>query len=91
MKQISFADAEYAGKRKKTRREVFLDEMEQVVPWKALLKVIERVENEGFRVGLVATIVDRQEGGAETLAAAGYPLRAVFTREQLIGPPETRP
>lgn len=56
-----------------------------------LLKVIERVENEGFRVGLVATIVDRQEGGAETLAAAGYPLRAVFTREQLIGPPETRP
>jgi IS5 family transposase len=41
MKQISFADAEYAGKRKKTRREVFLDEMEQVVPWTALLKVIE--------------------------------------------------
>jgi orotate phosphoribosyltransferase len=50
-----------------------------------LLKVIERVENEGFRVGLVATIVDRQEGGAEVLAAKGYPLKAVFTREQLIG------
>jgi IS5 family transposase len=41
MSQISFADAEYAGKRKKTRREAFLEEMEQVVPWKALLKVIE--------------------------------------------------
>lgn len=41
MSQISFADAEYAGKRKKTRREVFLDEMEQVVPWKVLLKIIE--------------------------------------------------
>ena len=39
--QISFADAEQAGKRKKTRREVFLGEMELVVPWKALLKVIE--------------------------------------------------
>jgi len=50
-----------------------------------LVKVIERVENEGFRVGLVATIVDRQEGGAETLAARGYPLAAIFTREQLIG------
>lgn len=50
-----------------------------------LLKVIERVENEGFKVGLVATIVDRQEGGAEILAAQGYPLKAVFTREQLIG------
>jgi len=41
MNQISFADAEYAGKRKKTRREVFLEEMVLVVPWKALLKVIE--------------------------------------------------
>ena len=41
MGQISFADAEYAGKRKKTRREVFLEEMELVVPWKALLKLIE--------------------------------------------------
>ncbi|MEZ2300100.1 IS5 family transposase, partial [Variovorax sp. RCC_210] len=41
MSQISFSDAEHAGKRKKTRREVFLAEMELVVPWKALLKVIE--------------------------------------------------
>ena len=41
MSQISFSDAEQAGKRKKTRREVFLSEMELVVPWKALLKVIE--------------------------------------------------
>ncbi len=41
MSQISFADAEYAGKRKKTRREVFLQEMELVVPWKVLLKIIE--------------------------------------------------
>jgi len=49
-----------------------------------LVKVIERVEKEGFRVGLVATIVDRQEGGAEALAARGYPLAAIFTREQLM-------
>lgn len=34
MSQISFSDAECAGKRKKTRRELFLEEMEQVVPWK---------------------------------------------------------
>jgi IS5 family transposase len=38
---MSFGDAEYAGKRKKTRREVFLEEMEQVVPWKSLLALIE--------------------------------------------------
>ena len=34
--QLSFGDAEHTGKRKKTRREVFLAEMEQVVPWNAL-------------------------------------------------------
>lgn len=41
MKQMSFSDAEYAGKRKTTRREVFLSEMEQVVPWNSLLGLIE--------------------------------------------------
>jgi orotate phosphoribosyltransferase len=50
-----------------------------------LLKVIERVEAAGFKVGLVVTIVERQEGGAETLAKAGYPLQALFTRNELIG------
>ena len=50
-----------------------------------LVQVIDRVENEGFRVGLVATIVDRQEGGVEALAAHGYPLVSIFNREQLIG------
>jgi orotate phosphoribosyltransferase len=50
-----------------------------------LLQVIERVENEGFKVGLIVTVVDRQEGGAETLEKAGYPLKSIFTREQLIG------
>jgi len=41
MHQMSFGDGEYAAKKKKTRREIFLDEMEQVVPWAGLLKVIE--------------------------------------------------
>ncbi|CAH0649877.1 MULTISPECIES: hypothetical protein [Pseudomonas] len=31
MKQMTFADAEYAGKRKQTRKELFLIEMDQVV------------------------------------------------------------
>lgn len=30
MKQMTFADAEYAGKRKQTRKELFLIEMDQV-------------------------------------------------------------
>jgi len=41
MKQLSFADAEYAGKRKQTRRERFLLEMDQVVPWQGLIALIE--------------------------------------------------
>ncbi len=43
MTQMTFSDAEYAGKRKKTRREIFLAEMDQVVPWDELLAVIEPV------------------------------------------------
>jgi IS5 family transposase len=38
--QLSFGDGEATGKRKRTRREVFLAEMEQVVPWHALLALI---------------------------------------------------
>jgi len=49
-----------------------------------LLQVIERVKSQGYGIGLVATVVDRQEGGAETLAAAGYRLVSVFTREELL-------
>jgi IS5 family transposase len=39
--QLSFGDAEDLGGRKRTRREVFLSEMDQVVPWPALLSLIE--------------------------------------------------
>jgi IS5 family transposase len=39
--QLTFGDAEGLGKRKQTRREFFLGEMEQVVPWKSLLALIE--------------------------------------------------
>ena len=41
MKQQSFASVAWETKRKKTRREVFLEEMEQVVPWAELVKRIE--------------------------------------------------
>lgn len=49
-----------------------------------LIKVIERVENQGYKVGLVITVVDRQEGGGECLAEAGYKLEAIFSREELL-------
>ena len=40
MKQMTFADAEYAGKRKQTRKELFLIEMDRVVPWEGLVTLI---------------------------------------------------
>ena len=37
-RQGSFSQAEYAGKKKRTRRDKFLAEMEQVVPWARLVE-----------------------------------------------------
>jgi IS5 family transposase len=41
--QTSFADLEYNHKKRLTRREVFLAEMEQTVPWAQLIALIEPV------------------------------------------------
>ena len=41
MKQTTFASLSYDAKKKQTRRERFVLEMEQVVPWEALLAVVE--------------------------------------------------
>lgn len=51
MKQMSFASAEYAVKKRVTRREKFLGEMAQVVPWTALEAVIEPHYPKSGRVG----------------------------------------
>ena len=40
-KQLGFGDYEQATAKKRTRRERFLAEMEKVVPWKALIDLIE--------------------------------------------------
>lgn len=41
MSQPTFAALAYANKKKQTRREKFLAEMEQAVPWQKLLKIVE--------------------------------------------------
>jgi IS5 family transposase len=40
MRQQSFVANDFEKYRKKTRKEIFLEEMEQIIPWKALSKVI---------------------------------------------------
>ena len=46
---MSFSQAEFAGKKKITRREKFLAHMEEVVPWQNLLAVIEPFYPKGKR------------------------------------------
>jgi len=41
MDQLSFSDAEHRSKRKRTRREVFMDEMDRTIPWNLLEAIIE--------------------------------------------------
>ena len=41
MKQLSLASLTYASKKKQTKREKFLQEMDQVVPWSRLVQWIE--------------------------------------------------
>lgn len=42
MDQISFAEAEYAQKKRKTRREKFLERIDALIPWDRLIKKLER-------------------------------------------------
>ncbi len=50
-----------------------------------LLDVIDQVMTQNFDPVQIITVVDRQEGGAEALAARGFTLEALFTREELLG------
>jgi IS5 family transposase len=47
--QGSFSQAEYAGKKKQTRRDKFLAEMEQVVPWPRLVERLRPFYPQGER------------------------------------------
>lgn len=44
---MTFADAEYASKRKQTRKELFLIEMDHVVPWNGLFTLTEPQYSDG--------------------------------------------
>src|SRR3954447_11014514 len=48
-RQESFAEAEYAGKKRQTRRDKFLAEMEQVVPWARLVERLRQLYRKGNR------------------------------------------
>jgi orotate phosphoribosyltransferase len=47
------------------------------------LRAIERAEEFGLAVSRVLAIVDRNEGGAETIAGRGHRLEAMFLKEDV--------
>lgn len=49
MDQLSFADLEYENKKRKTRRERFLDRMDSLIPWALLIKLLRRHYPKGNR------------------------------------------
>ena len=49
------------------------------------MKAVERAEQEGLVVLGIITLVDRQEGAQDNIENQGQNLKAVFTREQVVG------
>ena len=49
MKQPTFTDIEYSGRKKKTRREEFLDTMNQLIPWEHWVGLIKPYYPSGKR------------------------------------------
>ncbi len=47
MDQITFSEAEYQAKKRKTRREIFLERMDKLIPWKQLEKKVARYYPKG--------------------------------------------
>ena len=46
------------------------------------LKAVERVQEEGLRVILIAAVIDREEGGREAIEQAGYKLVSLFVKSE---------
>src|SRR5512137_1835404 len=49
------------------------------------MKAVNRAKEEGLDVLGIVSLVDREEGGRESIEAEGYWLKAVFTKSQLVG------
>lgn len=50
----------------------------------SLLTACERVKAAGLNIVAVCTVLDREEGGREAIEAAGYTLRSLFRRAELV-------
>ncbi len=49
-----------------------------------LLKAVDRVREQGLNIVAIMGVLDREQGGRENIAAAGFELRTIFTRKELV-------
>jgi hypothetical protein len=59
--QLSFATLDYVGKKKRTKRDVFLAEMAAAVTWSVLEAVITRALSEGGSSRRPSSVSDRRD------------------------------
>src|SRR4051794_19089837 len=100
--QLSFASLDFAGKKKRTKRDVFLAEMAAVVPWPALEALIEpyypKVGPQGgrrpFPIDVMLRIYCLQQwyclsdpGAEEAVPSASLTGRSAFAARRLAQPP----
>jgi orotate phosphoribosyltransferase len=71
------------GNFKKGDTVVVIDDV--VTKGDSTITAINAVVNEGGKVGFVAVLVDRQEGGRAKIEAMGYTVLPLFTKEDLLG------
>ena len=49
-----------------------------------LLKAVDRVREQGLNIVAVLGVLDREQGGRDNLAKAGFELETIFTRRELV-------
>ncbi len=50
----------------------------------SILKAAQKVEEAGYFVSLICTIVDREDGGADKIREQGYRFSSLFTKSELL-------
>ncbi len=50
----------------------------------SILRAIDIVEKEGYKIGAVIVLVDREEGGRENIEKAGYKLYSLFKKSEIV-------
>jgi len=49
-----------------------------------LLQAVERVRDQGLNIVAIMGVLDREQGGRENIAKAGFELATIFTRKELV-------